>query len=56
MDLRYTDFDEVEFLSIASYNIVEKERKVWLTLSRLIQQFKARSVLGWGKGTNFAIY
>ena len=28
LDPRYTNFSEVEFLSIASYNIVEKERKV----------------------------
>ena len=48
MDPRYKDFGEVEFLSIASYNIVEKER--------IVQQLKAMSVLGWGDGTNFANY
>ena len=28
LDPRYTDFGEIQFLSNASYNIVEKERKV----------------------------
>ena len=56
MDPRYTDFDELEFLSIASYNNRESKRSVTSPIS-FVQQFKAMSMLGWGGGeTNFAFY
>ena len=49
MDPRYTDFDELEFLSIASYNNRESKRSVTSPIS-FVQQFKAMSMLGWGGG------
>ena len=55
MDPRYTDFDELEFLSIASYNNRESKRSVTRPIS-FVQQFKAMSMLGWGGETNFASY
>ena len=53
MDPRYTDFDELEFLSIASYNNRESKRSVTSPIS-FVQQFKAMSMLGWG-GDKFCI-
>ena len=49
MDPRYTDFDELEFLSIASYNNRESKRSVTSPIS-FVQQFTAMSMLGWGGG------
>ena len=53
MDPCYTDFDELEFLSIASYNNRESKRSVTSPIS-FVQQFKAMSMLGWG-GDKFFI-
>ena len=49
MDPCYTDFDELEFLSIASYNNRESKRSVTSPIS-FVQQFTAMSMLGWGGG------
>ena len=54
MDPRYTDFGEVEFLSIASYNIIEKRKRSVTSPISFVQQFKAMSMLGWG-GNKFCI-
>ena len=48
MDPRYTDFGELEFVSIASYNIIEKNKKSVTSLISFVQQLKAMSMLGWG--------
>ena len=53
MDPRYTDFGELEFVSIASYNIIEKNKKSVTSPISFIQQLKAMLMLGWG-GNNFA--
>ena len=53
MDPRYTDFDELEFLSIAFYNNRESKISVTSPIS-FVQQFKAMSMLGWG-GDKFCI-
>ena len=50
MDPRYTDFGELEFLSIASYNIIEKNKKSVTRPISFVQQLKAMSMLGWGGG------
>ena len=50
MDPRYTDFGELEFLSIASYNIIEKNKKSVTSPISFVQQLKAMSMLGWGGG------
>ena len=50
MDPRYTDFGEVEFLSIASYNIIEKRKRSVTSPISFVQQFKAMSMLGLGGG------
>ena len=55
MDPRYTDFGEVEFLSIASYNIIEKRKRSVTSPISFVQQFKAMSMLGWGGGNKFCI-
>ena len=51
MDPRYTDFGELEFVSIASYNIIEKSKKSVTSPISFVQQLKAMSMLGWGGGT-----
>ena len=64
MDPRYTDFGELEFVSIASYNIIEKNKKSVTSPISFVQQLKAMSMLGWGGGggggggggNNFAFY
>ena len=50
MDPRYTDFGELEFVSIASYNIIEKNKKSVTSPISFVQQLKAMSMLGWGGG------
>ena len=50
MDPRYTDFGELEFVSIASYNIIEKNKKSVSSPISFVQQLKAMSMLGWGGG------
>ena len=55
MDPRYTDFGELEFVSIASYNIIEKNKKSVTSPISFVQQLKAMSMLGWG-GKQFCIY
>ena len=54
MDPRYTDFGELEFVSIASYNIIEKNKKSVTSPISFVQQLKAMSMLGWG-GNQFCI-
>ena len=54
MDPRYTDFGELEFVSIASYNIIEKNKKSVTSPISFVQQLKAMSMLGWG-GKQFCI-
>ena len=56
MDPRYTDFGELEFVSIASYNIIEKSKKSVTSPISFVQQLKAMSMLGWGGKNNFAFY
>ena len=60
MDPRYTDFGELELVSIASYNIIEKNKKSVTSPISFVQQLKAMSMLGWGGGggggNNFAFY
>ena len=56
MDPCYTDFGELEFVSIASYNIIEKNKKSVTSPISFVQQLKAMSMLGWGRGYNFAFY
>ena len=55
MDPRYTDFGELEFVSIASYNIIEKNKKSVTSPISFVQQLKAMSMLGWGGGGQFCI-
>ena len=50
MDPRYTDFGELELISIASYNIIEKNKKSVTSPISFVQQLKAMSMLGWGGG------
>ena len=50
MDPRYTDFGELEFVSIASYNMIEKNKKSVTSPISFVQQLKAMSILGWGGG------
>ena len=50
MDPRYTDFGELKFVSIASYNIIEKNKKSVTSPISFVQQLKAMSMLGWGGG------
>ena len=50
MDPRYTDFGELELISIASYNIIEKNKKSVTSPISFVQQLKAMSMLGWGRG------
>ena len=50
MDPRYTDFGELELISIASYNIIEKNKKSVASPISFVQQLKAMSMLGWGGG------
>ena len=54
MDPHYTDFGELEFVSIASYNIIEKNKKSVTSPISFVQQLKAMSMLGWG-GEQFCI-
>ena len=54
MDPRYTDFGELEFVSIASDNIIEKNKKSVTSPISFVQQLKAMSMLGWG-GKQFCI-
>ena len=54
MDPRYTDFGELEFVSIASYNIIEKSKKSVTSPISFDQQLTAMSMLGWG-GEQFCI-
>ena len=51
MDPRYTDFGELEFVSIASYNLIEKNKKSVTSPISFVQQLKAMLMLGWGGGT-----
>ena len=55
MDPRYTDFGELEFVSIASYNIIEKNKKSVTSPISFVQQLKAMLMLGWGGGKQFFI-
>ena len=55
MDPRYTDFGELEFVSIASYNIIEKNKKSVTSPISFVQQLKAMLMLGWGGGEQFCI-
>ena len=48
MDPRYTDFGELEFVSIASYNIIEKKKKSVTSPISFVQQLKAMLMLGLG--------
>ena len=50
MDPRYTDFGELELVIIASYNIIEKNKKSVTSPISFVQQLKAMSMLGWGGG------
>ena len=52
MDPRYTDFGELEFFSIASYNMIKKKKHKKSVTSPIsfVQQLKAMSMLGWGGG------
>ena len=50
MDPRYTDFGELELLSIAPYKIVEESKRSVTSLISVVQQYKAMSMLGWGGG------
>ena len=50
MDPRYTDFGELEFVSIASYKIIEKNKKSVTSPISFVQQLKAMLMLGWGGG------
>ena len=50
MDPRYTDFGELEFVSIASYNIIEKNKKSVTSPISFVQKLKAMLMLGWGGG------
>ena len=54
MDPRYTDFGELEFVSIASYNLIEKNKKSVTSPISFVQQLKAMLMLGWG-GEQFCI-
>ena len=54
MDPRYTDFGELEFVSIASHKIIEKNKKSVTSPISFVQQLKAMLMLGWGGGNNFA--
>ena len=56
MDPRYTDFGELEFVSIASYNIIEKNKKSVTSPISFVQQLKAMSMLGWGGGGGGTIF
>ena len=40
MDPRYTDFGELEFVSIASYNLIEKNKKSVTSPISFVQQLK----------------
>ena len=51
MDPRYTDFGELEFVSIASYNIIEKNKKSVTSPISFVQQLKTMSMLGCGGET-----
>ena len=55
MDPRYTDFGELEFVSIASYNIIEKNKKSVTSPISFDQQLTAMSMLGWGGGGGVTI-
>ena len=55
MNPRYTDFGELEFVSIASYNIIEKNKKSVTSPISFVQQLKAMLMLGWGGGNKFCI-
>ena len=55
MDPRYTDFGELEFVSIASYNIIEKNKKSVTSPISFVPQLKAMLMLGWGGGKQFCI-
>ena len=50
MDPRYTDFGELEFVSIASYNIIEKNKKSVTSPISFVQQLKTMLMLGGGGG------
>ena len=54
MDPRYTDFGELEFVSIAFYNIIEKNKKSVTSPISFVQQLKAMLMLGLG-GKQFCI-
>ena len=56
MDPRYTDFGELEFVSIASYKIIEKNKKSVTSPISFVQQLKAMSMLGWGGGGGKQFY
>ena len=56
MDPRYMDFGELEFVSIASYNMIEKNKKSVTSPISFVQQLKAMSMLGRGGGKQFCIF
>ena len=56
MDPRYTDFGELEFVSIASYNIFEKNKKSVTSPISFVQQLKTMINARLGGGNNFAFY
>ena len=51
MNPRYTDFGELEFVSIASYNVIEKNKKSVTSPISFVQQLEAMLMLGWGGKT-----
>ena len=56
MDPRYTDFGELEFVSIASYNLIEKNKKSVTSPISFVQQLKTMINARLGGGNNFAFY
>ena len=54
MDPRYTDFGGLEFVSIASYDIIERNKKSVTSPISFVQQLQAMLMLGWG-GKQFCI-
>ena len=51
MDPRYTDFGELEFVSIASYNLIEKNKKSVTSPISFVQQLKTMINARLGGGT-----
>ena len=55
MDPRYTDFGELEFVSIASYNLIEKNKKSVTSPISFVQQLKTMINARLGGGKQFCI-